>query len=76
MRLAPSFFSSGCAVDNLDYTQIPFIVCIVFLCLTFVVSSVTWFLTKESESETRRVARLRREAGVKDNAIIQEEVNI
>ena len=68
-KLAVPGLISGLSLTTKHLPQIPFIVCIVFLGLTFFISSLTWYLTKESESETRRVARLRREAGIKDNAI-------
>ncbi|ODO06734.1 hypothetical protein I350_04093 [Cryptococcus amylolentus CBS 6273] len=52
---------------------IPYVVCIVFLVLSFLALLVTWYLSAALEKETRRVAKVRR-AEAKANRITQDEV--
>ncbi|WVQ84828.1 hypothetical protein IAT38_006985 [Cryptococcus sp. DSM 104549] len=53
---------------------IPYIVCIIFFTVSIISVVVTWYLSRDIERETRRVAKIRRQEAKLKNAIAQEEV--
>ncbi|KAI5480543.1 MFS general substrate transporter [Pseudohyphozyma bogoriensis] len=54
----------------------PFIITLVFWALVIPATAWMWMHTKDTESDSRRVAALRREAGKKHNEVITDEIAV